>query len=79
METLESFVNGFEEIMTTIVTHGLARFNIFVLVAILTIISLPAYYAFSAITKATWIRTTQSVIEGKNILYVIAHPDDESM
>ena len=53
--------------------------NIYVFVLLLTIIALPAYYFFAAMMKVGWIKAQQSVIKGKNILYVIAHPDDEAM
>ena len=79
METLENFANYFESYIEAFITYGLSKCNIYVLVIILTIMALPSYYAFSAITKVAWIRSTQSVIAGKNILYVIAHPDDEAM
>lgn len=34
---------------------------------------------FSALSKIVWVKARQHVIKDKNVLYVIAHPDDESM
>ena len=74
-----SVVDFLESIIERTISYGLEKGNIYVLVIVLTIVTLPAYYAFNAITKVAWTRAQQAVIEGKNILYVIAHPDDEAM
>ena len=78
-DTASSVLGFFERIIEGTITYGLEKGNIYVLVCVLTIVTLPAYYAFNAITKVAWTRAQQAVIEGKNILYVIAHPDDEAM
>ena len=74
-----SLLDGFEHVASGTVAYGLEHGNIYVLVFVLTIITLPAYYAANAMWKVTWTRAQQPAIEGKNILYVIAHPDDEAM
>ena len=74
-----SVLDFLESIIEGTISYGLEKGNIYVLVIVLTILALPAYYAFNAITKVAWTRAQQAVIEGKNILYVIAHPDDEAM
>merc|ERR1712045_216505 len=40
---------------------------------------MPLYMLWNALGKVIWIKARQEKIKDKNILYVIAHPDDESM
>jgi N-acetylglucosaminylphosphatidylinositol deacetylase len=39
----------------------------------------PLYSFMNAVYKSRFLNLTQTEITGKNILYVIAHPDDEAM
>ena len=49
------------------------------LVLILCIVLIPVYGYVNTIYRSTVIKGVQKKTEGKTILYVMAHPDDESM
>ena len=79
MDTISNYFKPFEDFLSGIVNYSLQHANVYVVVGILSIIALPFYMLFNAITTVISVRARQSEIKGKNILYVIAHPDDESM
>ena len=49
-------VNTFEKYLSMFIQAGLDKMNIYVLVFLLTLIALPAYYLFAAITRVAWIK-----------------------
>jgi len=46
---------------------------------VLFIILSPVALVYICFSRMGWVKMTQMEIKGKNILYVIAHPDDEAM
>ena len=49
-------VNTFEKYVSMFIQAGLDRMNIYVLVLLLTLLALPAYYLFAALTRVAWIQ-----------------------
>ena len=57
----------------------LQRGNVFAVTVVLMIILAPIVQAWIIMMRVQTTRYMQMEIKGKNILYVIAHPDDEAM
>ena len=88
METIEEYMDIFfnskailalENVIISLVNYGTNNLNIYLFIILVTLLVMPAYMGMNAFTRVAWIRSTQNTISGKNILYVIAHPDDEAM
>ena len=71
----EELLNGFEKGMYWFVNLGdpiVVSITLFILLS-------PFALAYTVIARVAMFKMTQMTIKGKNILYVIAHPDDEAM
>ena len=71
----ESVLKGFEAGMYKFVSMG----DPIVVSITLFIILSPFALAYMIGARIAMFKLTQMAIKGKNILYVIAHPDDEAM
>ena len=49
-----------------------------VIITLLILLS-PVALAYTCISRMAFVKVMQMDVSGKNILYVIAHPDDEAM
>ena len=79
MDSLEYF---FMEAATLLEKGLVAFFNFgdpIVVSIVLFIILSPFCLAYIIFARIAMVKLTQISIKGKNILYVIAHPDDEAM
>ena len=71
----ENLLAGFEKGMYWFVNLGdpiVVSITLFILLA-------PVALMYVVIARIAMFKLTQMTIKGKNILYVIAHPDDEAM
>ena len=88
MESLESLVSTineytsigeFAKYINSVVFSFFANAHISVVIIILVIITAPTITIYSTIMQVFNIKLSQYNLKGKNILLVIAHPDDEAM
>ena len=72
---LDPLLKRFEDMM-----HKIVNFSDPITVAIVLFIVLsPIALAYMVVARIAMVKMGQMKITGKNILYVIAHPDDEAM
>ena len=77
--SLDYYMGSLVQYATSWVTHLFSTGDPLTVSLVLFILLSPFALVYMVFSKVGFIRLTQMDIKGQNILYVIAHPDDEAM
>ena len=68
-------LQDFFDIISAWILNG----DIRVVLTVLVCLAIPVFFLYNALLRSTMVGLQQMLIKDKNILYIIAHPDDETM
>jgi len=79
MDVIEPFLKGFGDFVTPYMTKLVSWGDPVTVIITLFILLSPIALMYICFTRIAFVKLSQMSVKGKNILYVIAHPDDEAM